>query len=760
MEYGDRRRLRWHKTMFNGLTLILSGVVQGVGFRPFVHRLAHELGLGGWTQNRSGTVWIELEGEAGALAEFTQRVITDAPPLASPKIVRRETREIQVARSGFAILASVTEENADIHLPPDTHLCADCRRELFNPEDRRYRYPFINCTQCGPRYSLIAALPYDRVRTSMRDFPLCPDCQAEYENPSSRRFHAEPIACPVCGPKLSWYRPISDEHTTGEAALQSALHALRTGQILAVRGVGGYHLMCDARNAQALANLRQRKARPARPFAILCDETGDDGGEALRAWLTPSQAELCLLRSPQRPIVLLARRQDSKLPEALAPGLGHIGVMLPHSPLQALLAREFGAPLVASSGNLSGEPIALEPGEAERRLGSIADAFLHHDRTILRPSEDSVWQVFPHSGEAAPIRLGRGNAPQEWRLARPLAVPTLALGGEQKVCIALGWGNQAVVSPHIGDLAHPESLIWLERLVADFCRLYQVTPQRIVIDAHPGYQSRQWALRQEKPITEIWHHHAHASALSAGFPEVSDWLTLSWDGVGLGPDGSLWGGEFLRGSPGRWQRVARLRPFRLPGGEAASREIWRSAAGLLWEAGLSVPAWHPQIHLLHQAWQKGLNSPPSSAIGRLFDASAVLLGLCHQTSFEGEGPMRLQALAQTARDGPRWPIVWERKGDLWQLDWQPWLAGLQDKQIAPAQRAWALHDALARAVMTLLEKLALPTSTALGASGGVFQNSLLIERLHVRGLNLKLPRRHPANDGGLALGQLVELGND
>lgn len=734
------------------LQLCVSGTVQGVGFRPFVHRLACELALGGWVQNRSGTVWIELDGEDAALAAFCVRVIHDAPPLARPQIQHHHSEPLAMARRGFAILPSSCDEAADIHLPADTHLCEDCRRELFDPRDRRYRYPFINCTQCGPRYTLIASLPYDRPRTSMAAFPLCPACEAEYRDPHNRRFHAEPIACPTCGPQLSWRGTTT---ATRDAALHAALGALREGGIIAVRGVGGYHLMADACNDVAVARLRQRKQRPARPFAVLFDEDGDDGTAMLRRFLRPSAEELRLLRSPQRPVVLMAQAEPAGLAVCIAPGMPRIGAMLPHSPLQALLSEGFGGPLLATSGNLSGEPICLDPHEAEARLGQIADGFLHHDRPILRPAEDGVWQVL--GGQATPIRIGRGEAPQAWRLAKPLAQPTLALGGEQKVCIALGWGDRAVVSPHIGDLAHPESLDWLARVVADFTRLYEVEPRQIALDAHPHYRSRQWASAVGLPSTEVWHHHAHASALAAEHPAIGHWLCLSWDGVGLGPDGTLWGGECLLGAPGDWQRVARLRPFRLPGGEAASREGWRSAAGLLWEAGRAAPRWHPQIDTLHAAWQRGLNSPLTSAIGRLFDAAAALLGICTNASFEGEGPMRLQALAETVEDGPHWPVVWALNDGLWELDWAAWLDGLLDEHVGKAHRAWALHDALARALPALIERMALPQSLTLGGCGGVFQNALLVARFAAQGLAVKLPQRQPANDGGLALGQLIEV---
>lgn len=735
------------------LTITLGGIVQGVGFRPFIHRLAHELQLGGWVQNRSGIVSIVAEGPEDTLEHFLLRIQSDAPPLAEPHLQTRTLEPISQMKNGFAILESHADAHADIHLPPDTHLCQDCRNELFDPTNRRYRYPFINCTQCGPRYTLIDSLPYDRPRTSMAEFELCPECRAEYENPADRRFHAEPVACPKCGPKLQWLDLV------GEAALQAALEALREGKIVAVKGIGGYHLMCDACNTASVERLRHQKHRPHKPLAVLFDEAGETGDTALGQFLSPTLAELALLRSPQRPIVLTGMRPDCGLAPAVAPGMRRIGAMLPHSPLQALLAHDFGGPLVATSGNLSGEPIAIDPQEAESRLSGIAEGFLHHDRRILRPAEDSVWQV--QDTHPLPIRLGRGDAAQEWRLATPLKTPTLALGGEQKVCVALGWEDRAVISPHIGDMSHPDSLVWLERIVRDLCRLYQIDPKCLAVDAHPGYRSHQWAENRQLPLQMVWHHHAHASALCAEYPLVHDWIIFAWDGVGLGNDGTLWGGEVLRGHPGNWTRIGRLRPFSLPGGEAASRECWRSAAGLLWETGHHSPTWHPQMGLLRQAWQHNLNSPRTSAVGRLFDAAAAILDVCPVASFEGEGPMRLQALAESAQKAPVWPVKWSRHEmegrDLWELDWTLWIGPLCDQQITVEERSRALHMALANAVKDLCHRLDLPGTTWIGGVGGVFQNTLLIEMIRDCGIPLHIAGRQPSNDGGLALGQLVEI---
>lgn len=727
----------------------LAGVVQGVGFRPFVFRLAQDLGLRGWVQNCGAYVEITAEGEGAALQSLLQGVISDAPPLARPYLLDLVPKNNLAGYADFQIKHSALTRAPDVHLPLDSHACDACLHELSDPNNRRYRYPFINCTQCGPRYTLIDALPYDRQRTSMADFPLCAACRAEYENPQDRRFHAEPIACPDCGPQLAW---ISDAVShQGEAALSAAVQALREGKIIAVRGVGGYHLMVDATNAVAVARLRERKQRPSRPFALLVNE--------VFAAKIASADELALLKTAQRPIVLIDIDQPMALAEGIAPGLRQLGIMLPYSPLHHLLLADFGGALVATSGNLAGEPIAIEPADAEARLGRIADGFLHHNRPILRPVEDSVWQVYAQHG-AVPLRLGRGSAPLEFELAQPLPVPMLALGGEQKVTLALGWGRRVVVSPHLGDLAHPQSLALLQTVAADFCRIYQVEAKHLVIDAHPAFQSRQWTQAQGLPISEVWHHHAHASALAVEHPHITDWLILAWDGVGLGVDGGLWGGEVLRGRPGAWRRVVSLRPFRLPGGEAASSEIWRSAAGLLWEAGEVAPQWHAQQALLQSAWQRGLNSPHTTAVGRLFDAAAALMGVCHNTSYEGEGPMRVQALAQSTAQAASWPVCWQQEGDLLQLDWQPWLALLQDECVPQAERARSFHMALAQTVAALPVLLGVEKTMQLGLTGGVFQNRLLVDLIDAAmpDYPIYLPQHNPPNDGGLALGQLVEAG--
>ncbi|MDP2980178.1 MAG: carbamoyltransferase HypF, partial [Thiobacillus sp.] len=611
--------------------ITIGGRVQGVGFRPFVYRLAHQHQITGWVRNVNGAVEIHAEGRPAQLQRFSDALLAEAPPLSAPGPLHITDCAAEQTQD-FSILDSQSANSADIHLPPDGFVCADCLAELHDPADRRHRYPFINCTQCGPRYTLITALPYDRPNTAMRDFALCPDCRREYENPLDRRFHAEPIACPVCGPHLQF---VSGEeiHDGDEAALAAAVAALRSGKIVAVKGVGGYHLLCDAANDEAVAALRARKPRPAKPLAVMFRDLA-----ALHCAVHTTPSLDGFLASSERPIVLLPKRADSRLSEHIAPGLAEIGCLLPYSPLHDLLLNGFGGPLVATSGNLSGEPVLTENREAQARLAHIADAFLHHDRPIVRPADDPVYRVI--AGLPRPLRLGRGRAPLELELSAPLAEPVLALGSHMKNTLCLAWGRRAVVSPHIGELDTPRSLDTLAQVAADLQRLYRVRATKLLVDRHPGYGTRRYARDSGLPLFEVWHHHAHASALAWEFPDIEAWIVFTWDGVGLGEDRTLWGGEAFTGAPGRWQRAASLRPFRLPGGDKAGREPWRAAAALLWESGQVAP-FAPEP--LRRAWAQGLNSPASSSAGRLFDAAASLCGACTHASFEGEGPMRLEA---------------------------------------------------------------------------------------------------------------------
>ena len=730
--------------------ITIGGRVQGVGFRPFVYRLAQQHQITGWVRNVDGAVEIHAEGEPVQLQRFSDALLTEAPPLSAPGPLAAAACANEQAER-FSILDSAASSQADIHLPPDGFVCADCRAELHDPANRRHRYPFINCTQCGPRYTLITALPYDRPNTAMRDFALCPDCRNEYENPLDRRFHAEPIACPVCGPHLYF---VSGEETQvgDEAALAAAVAALRAGRIVAVKGVGGYHLLCDAARDEAVATLRARKPRPTKPLAVMFRNLD----ELSRAAHTTTETEN-FLASPERPIVLLRKRADSSLSEHIAPGLAEIGCLLPYSPLHDLLLNDFGGPLVATSGNLSGEPVLTENHEAQTRLAHLADAFLHHNRPIVRPADDPVYRVI--AGIPRPLRLGRGLAPLELALPVPLSEPVLALGSHMKNTVCLAWGNRAVVSPHIGELDTLRSLDTLTQVANDLQQLYQVKAARLLLDHHPGYGYRRFARDSGLPLAEIWHHRAHASALAWEFPDASEWIVFAWDGVGYGEDQTSWGGEAFTGAPGRWRHAASFRPFRLPGGDKAGREPWRAAAALLWETGQAAP-FAPEP--LHQAWTARLNSPPSTSVGRLFDAATALCGACTHASFEGEGPMRLEAVAENSDCGPiPLPLTRDALG-LLRTDWAPLLPMLTDLTQSVAERAAHFHLSLALALVEQARQLRAQTGIqSVGLSGGVFQNRLLaeavIEQLDSAGFKVHLPQRVPVNDAGLSFGQVIEF---
>ncbi len=734
--------------------LRLEGRVQGVGFRPFVYRIARAAQLTGWVRNRDGAVEIRVEGPPERLDAFVHGLLAGAPPLARPRLVHSET----VARENhdaFVILQSTGERSAHASVPPDLFTCDDCLAEMRDPAARRHRYPFINCTQCGPRYTLIRRLPYDRPNTAMDAFPLCPACRSEYENPLDRRFHAQPLACPVCGPQLHFVQ--GNASADADAALDAAVAALRAGAIVAVKGVGGYHLLCDARDAATIARLRLRKPRPHKPLAVMFPQTGEDGLTALRADLSPTPEQAALVLAPERPIVLCTKSPRSTLADNVAPGLDEVGAMLPYSPLHHLLLDAFDAPLVATSGNLGGEPVLTDEVSAATRLAHIADAFLHHNRPILRPADDSVFRFI--AGKPRPVRVGRGLAPSELKLPCAVPEPIIALGGHTKNTVALAVGDRAIVSPHIGDLDAPRAREVFARVVEDLQTFYGVRAARLVCDAHPHYASTRWARTRDLPITSVFHHHAHASALYGEHDGTGDWLVFAWDGVGLGEDGTLWGGEALLGAPGRWRRVARLRPFRLPGGERAGREPWRSAAGVCWELGLDYEPPDHVTALLHDAWARGHQSPLTTAVGRLFDAAAALTGVLHTASFEGQGPMLLEAAA--AKHAPALPLPVTPSEGLLEIDWAPLVPMLRDAARPLPERSAIFHASLAEAIQHVARTVAAQTSfTDVGLTGGVFQNRRLGELAHASlsgaGFICHLPGRIPGNDGGISYGQIIE----
>jgi hydrogenase maturation protein HypF len=680
-----------------------------VGFRPFVYRLACAHGLGGYVLNDGDGVLIEVEGTK--LDEFADELVSRAPSLASVSSVTAEPLP-PLGETDFRIVDSVATGHTAL-IPPDVATCDQCLRELFDPADRRFRYPFINCTQCGPRFTIVRAVPYDRPNTTMAGFPLCPECRREYEDPLDRRFHAEPIACPACGPQLS-------------LPLEEAVAVLDGGGILAVKGLGGYHLACDAGDEAAVSRLRAQKHREAKPFAVMSGQPG--------LLVLVNRAELKLLQSREHPIVLLRRVSGAPVAESVAPGSPWLGVMLPYTPLHHLLYRDFGGALVMTSGNLSDEPIAFEDSEARRRLEGIADAFLSHDRPIHRRCEDSVVR------RGFPIRRSRGFAPSPLPLSS--SRPLVAAGAELKSTFCVATGEGAFLSPHLGDLDSEASY----RAFVDDLELYldmlDVRPETIACDLHPEYLATKWAHEQVLPLVEVQHHHAHAAACLAEHREEGPALALVFDGTGLGTDGTLWGGELLRCNLESFERLAGLEPIPLPGGEAAIREPWRVAAAHLERAGLPVP-W-PRWSIVRESLKA--NAPLSSGMGRLFDAVAAVLGFGGEAVYEGQAAIELE---QLAADEQAEPYAW-RFGDASAL-----VSFVRfDRRAAPVVAA-AFHETIAAAAAAACAEVGEPRTVVL--SGGTFQNVRLLrstrERLEALGFRVLTHRLVPPNDGGISYGQ-------
>ncbi|MGD2052492.1 MAG: carbamoyltransferase HypF, partial [Gammaproteobacteria bacterium] len=648
---------------------------------------------------------------------------------------------------------------ADISVPADLFTCDECLAELMSPSDRRYRYPFINCTQCGPRYTLIRSLPYDRKNTTMSGFELCVQCRDEYEDPADRRYHAEPVACPVCGPRLEYRKRKSDVIAGNEEALSATIQALNKGEIVAVKGIGGYHLMCDACNDAAVTKLRNTKPRPDKPLAVLFPAPVEDPFRAVASAVELTTADRTFLLSPARPILLVPKKPGSILSEVVAPGLAEIGVMLPYSPLHHVLLNDFGGPLVATSANISGEPVLTQNTEVDKRLMHVADAFLHHDRPIERPADDPVFRNI--AGKPRPIRLGRGFVPRELTLPYKLEKPLLAVGAHMKNTITLAWEQRAVISPHIGEMDSVRSVDVFEQTIDDLQRLYGVCIERILCDAHPGYTTTRWAKRQDLPLQKIFHHHAHAASAYYECNTDEPVLAFTWDGTGYGADDMLWGGETMLGTPGNWRRVASMRAFHLPGGDKAGREPWRCAAALCWETGREYSSLPENDSLLREAWQRRINSPRTSAVGRLFDGAAALCGVCTMASFEGQGPMAFEALSGRLDDHVE--LLLEQRDNVLITDWAPLVAAMLDSGLSVSRRASLFHASLAHAMLQQARAIRSEYSVnTVSFSGGVFQNRILTEHaltlLSNDGFSVHLPELIPVNDAGISFGQVIEYG--
>jgi len=747
----------------------VQGTVQGVGFRPFIYRLAHLHGLTGWVRNTPAGVEIEVQGTADRLDSFDAALWNDLPPLA--QVTSHFRTDIPVGGDqSFQILPSGSG-SADIQIAPDSALCSDCLRELFTPTDRRYRYPFITCTNCGPRYSIITGIPYDRPNTTMAGFPLCPDCLSEYRDPLDRRFHAQPIACHVCGPQVSLRTSTGKIIAEYNDAVNHAVELLRSGAIVAVKGIGGYHLAADACNHDAVGRLRKRKNRDEKPFAVMVASL-----EAARGMALTGELEERLLCSPEAPIVIVRKRTDTPLSALIAPHNDWLGLMLTYAPLHHLLMRGNFQALVMTSGNISDEPVAFEDDEALQRLSGIADYFLLHDRPIHIRSDDSVMRVF--QGKPLFYRRARGYAPRAVTL--PFAVqPLLAAGAELKSAVCLAVGTRAVLSQHIGDLQNQTTLDSFCHTVTHLSGILEIKPVLAACDLHPDYLSSRFAEDSGLPLVRVQHHHAHLAACMAENGLDGDTIGIIFDGTGFGTDGTVWRGEFLVGGYGDYRRAGHFRQVPLPGGDAAVREPWRMAVAYLYqalgEAAFAVD--HPvtrflpekEMALFARMMGRGINSPQTSSCGRLFDAVAALLNIRHIVSYDGQGAIELEGLAETVEvvggESYSYSIVSHEEAPL-QLDFSPMLADILadiDAGIRNAVIAYRFHQTVASAATDTC--LHISNATGLDRvilSGGVFQNRLLTEMVYTalsgKGLNVFTHRLVPPNDGGIALGQAAIAG--
>lgn len=758
----------------------VRGIVQGVGFRPFVFGLAERWGLAGFVRNDSNGVTIEIEGEEGALHEFVTALQREAPPLARIEQVSVEPLALLGERA-FVIAASQAHAQRRTLIAPDTATCADCLREITDPADRRYRYAFTNCTNCGPRFTIVLDVPYDRANTTMRSFPLCEQCRAEYDDPRDRRFHAQPTACPVCGPQVRFTRGVGSGEIGSDRLdpLVATAAALAQGQIVAIKGLGGYHLACAADDEAAVSRLRQRKQREARPLALMAR----DEATAEQLCVIDSAAR-ALLTSPARPIVLMPRRPDAPVAPSVAPGMQTLGVMLPYTPLHHLLLTDYAttvgpgrvAAIVLTSGNLSDEPIAYEDEDAAQRLGTIADAFLTHNRPIHMRCDDSVVRVA--AGGPLLIRRSRGYAPAPITLAHELPCPILACGGHLKNTFALARGREVFLSHHIGDLENLPTLRSFHEGIAHFQRLFDITPEVVAYDLHPGYLATQAALAM--PIARkigVQHHHAHIAAVLAEYGHAGPVIGIAADGSGYGPDGTVWGGEVLVATCAAYERVGHLGWLVLPGGEQAVRQPWRVAAAAL--AQLYGPDfWRLALPFTQQldqaAWQvlarmieRNLNSPRTSSLGRLFDAAAALAGMGQIARYEGELAILFEQIADPQQ--PPYPMPLREPvtaGGPFTLDGLALLAALVDDLragVEPAAIAGRVHHGVAQALVAACRRVRDERGlTTVALSGGVFQNVLLLETLadvlRADGFTVLIPRLAPPNDGGLALGQVAVAG--
>jgi hydrogenase maturation protein HypF len=745
----------------------VTGVVQGVGFRPFVYQLAGLNGLNGWVRNTSGSVKMVVEGDPAGIERFVTALSAAPPPQAHIEAVTREDEPVHGFRQ-FEILDSLIEPGAYQLISPDLATCPACRQEIFTKSDRRYRYPFTNCTACGPRFTIIKAVPYDRERTTMREFSMCPACRKEYNNPADRRFHAQPNACPVCGPALTLTDCSGRIIETGDVIGCSA-KLLKEGRILAVKGLGGFLLACDATSGESVSRLRKRKQRPAKPFAVMVKDLAEAG-----RLCSVSRQEAGLLSSPAAPIVLLRRRETASLSDRIAPGLNQLGVMLPYTPLHHLLMQETGLPLVMTSGNLSEEPIAADNDEALDRLGGIADYFILHNRPIFSRYDDSV--VMAEQGGVQIIRRARGYAPYPVHLPFT-ARKILACGAELKHTFCLTRDNHAFVSQHLGDMENEETLTHFERTLGQYEEFFGARPDAIACDLHPDYLPTRWAEKEAEqrglPLVRVQHHHAHIAACMAENGLREKVIGVALDGTGLGTDGRIWGCEFLVVDYRGFERKAHLEYLPLPGGSAAIHKPYRTAAGYLYTLlgsdalDLDLPCFSGvdeiEKELIKKQVNLSINTPLTSSCGRLFDAVSSLVGIRQQVEYEGQAAIELEAAAGDIVSDGVYPFQIENSGGLKIIRVKELLAAVisdYGKGLPAAAISALFHNTLARIITQLCSELSQETGLEkVALSGGVFQNRRLLRLVSIAlkadGLTTLFHRHLPVNDGCISLGQAV-----
>jgi hydrogenase maturation protein HypF len=748
------------------IKIIIQGAVQGVGFRPFVYRLADEMKLNGWIINSSQGVFIEAESDKDILEKFIFRVRDERPPRSYIQSMEFSYLD-PVGYKSFEIRKSKDEGDKTVLVLPDIAVCDDCLKEIFHPENRRYLYPFTNCTNCGPRFSIIEELPYDRHNTTMSEFEMCDECKEEYGNPKDRRFHAQPNACPKCGPHIELWDSNGDFTSDNNDALIDVIDLIKKGKIVAIKGIGGFHLMADAGNEESAKRLRKRKNREEKPFALMFPNL-----ESIKNYCDVSELEKRLLQSPECPIGLLKKKNINNTFELSAPGNPYLGVMLPYAPLHHILMKGLGFPVIATSGNISDEPICTDENEAVKRLQGIADFFLVHNRPIVRHVDDSIARII--SGREMIIRRARGYAPL------PIKINTgkeniIAVGPHLKNTIALNIGKNVFISQHIGDLETAEAYRAFSTVINDLTQIYDTDPKIIVSDTHPDYESTRFAEKSGLDSYKVQHHYAHILSCMAENEIEGDVLGVSWDGSGLGTDGTIWGGEFLLIQGNDFKRIGHLRPFKLPGGEKAVKEIWRTEIGLLFEIfmdrtfeifdakfKLLCPA--QELSILKRMLMKNINSPLTSSAGRLFDAVSSIMNISNYASYEGKAAMQLEFSIMNSKTGDSYPFEIKKEkiseNDFKYIaDWEPMIREIikdvSKKKQTSGIIATKFHNTLSEIIVSIAKRV---NNKRVVLSGGCFQNKYLIEKtitlLQRKGFQVYWHQRVPTNDGGISLGQI------